>query len=333
MKANKARVAVIGGGSWATAIAKMLLENEENINWYLRSDSNIKRFMHLHHNPGYLSTVFFDTNRINFYSDINKVVKNSEILVFAVPSPFLKSHLEKLTVKISNKIVVSAIKGIVPDENMVIGEYFEKFFNVPKDRFAVIAGPCHAEEVAMEHLSYITIGCNNRETARAISQLFECRYINASITEDAYGAEYSSVMKNIIAIACGICHGLKFGDNFQAVLVSNGIQEIGRFLDAVSPMNSRDTKASLYLGDLMVTAYSQFSRNRTFGTMIGRGYSVKNAMMEMIMIAEGYYGVKCIKEMNQEYNVVMPITESVYNIIYERISPAIEMKILTDHLC
>ncbi len=331
MKTSKARVAVIGGGSWATAIAKMLLENEPEINWYLRSDDNIKRFMQLHHNPGYLSTVFFDTNRINFTSDLNKVVKNSDILVFAVPSPFLKSHLEKLTVSLNNKIVISAIKGIVPEENMVMGEYFEKFYNVSKEKFAVIAGPCHAEEVGMERLSYITVACAERETARMLGQLFECRYINTSITDDAIGTEYSAVMKNVIALACGICHGLKFGDNFQSVLVSNGIQEIERFLDAVHPC-TRNTKDSVYLGDLLVTAYSQFSRNRTFGTMIGRGYSVKNAMMEMIMIAEGYYGVKCIKEINERLNVVMPITDSVYNIIYERIAPSIEMKLLTDHL-
>ncbi|MDA3853488.1 MAG: NAD(P)H-dependent glycerol-3-phosphate dehydrogenase [Bacteroidales bacterium] len=331
MNKSKAKVAVIGGGSWATAIAKMLLENKECINWYLRSEDNIKRFKLLHHNPGYLSTVFFETNRIHFSSDLNEVIRQSDILIFAVPSPFLKSHLEKLTVSLSDKIVISAIKGIVPDENMVMGEYFETFFNVPKENFAVIAGPCHAEEIGMERLSYITIGCTNSETARSLSQMFSCRYVKTSITTDAYGAEYSAVMKNIIALACGICHGLKFGDNFQAVLVSNGIQEIDRFLEAVSPTR-RDTKGSVYLGDLMVTSYSQFSRNRTFGTMIGRGYSVKNAMMEMIMIAEGYYGVKCIKEMNAEYNVVMPIMESVFNIIYERISPAIEMKILTDHL-
>lgn len=331
MNNSKARVAVIGGGSWATAIAKILMENEQEINWYLRSDDNISRFKQLHHNPGYLSTVFFETNRINFSSNLNEVVKHSDILVFAVPSPFLKPHLENLTESLENKIVISAIKGIVPDENLVMGEYFEKFFNVSKDNFAVLGGPCHAEEVGMERLSYITVGCANRETARMLSKLFECRYVNTSITEDALGAEYSAVMKNVIALACGICHGLKFGDNFQAVLVSNGIQEIERFLETVRP-KTRDIKNSIYLGDLLVTSYSQFSRNRTFGTMLGRGYSVKNAMMEMIMIAEGYYGVKCIMEMNKEYNVVMPITESVYNIIYERISPAIEMKLLTDHL-
>lgn len=331
MENSKARVAVIGGGSWATAIAKMLLENENEINWYLRSDDNIKRFMQLHHNPGYLSTVFFDVNRINFCSDLDKIVKASDILVFAVPSPFLKSHLERLSVSLKGKTVISAIKGIVPEENMVMGEYFEKFHGVTQDKFAVISGPCHAEEVGMERLSYITIACADRDNARSLSQMFECRYVNTSITEDAIGTEYSAVMKNIIALACGICHGLKFGDNFQAVLVSNGIQEIDRFLDTVHPA-IRNSKDSVYLGDLLVTAYSQFSRNRTFGTMIGRGYSVKNAMMEMIMIAEGYYAVKCIKEINEKYNVVMPITESVYNIIYERISPAIEMKLLTDHL-
>ncbi len=331
MKNSKAKVAVIGGGSWATAISKMLLENEAEINWYLRSNDNIKRFKQLHHNPGYLSTVFFDISRINFYSDLDTIVKASDILVFVVPSPFLKSHLSKLTISLKDKTVISAIKGIVPDENMVMGEYFEKFYGVKKENFAVIAGPCHAEEVGMERLSYITIGCADRDNARTLSKMFDCRYVNTAITEDAIGAEYSAVMKNIMALACGICHGLKFGDNFQAVLVSNGIQEIERFLDTLHPA-TRDTKDSVYLGDLLVTAYSQFSRNRTFGTMIGRGYSVKNAMMEMIMIAEGYYAVKCIKEINERYNVVMPITESVYNIIYERISPAIEMKLLTNHL-
>jgi glycerol-3-phosphate dehydrogenase (NAD(P)+) len=331
MKNNKAKIAVIGGGSWATAIAKMLLENESEINWYLRSDSNIKEFMRCHHNPGYLSTVFFDTSRINFCSDLNKIVKNSDVLIFAVPSPFLKSHLEKLTVGLKNKIVVSAIKGIVPDENVVMGEYFNKKYGVNENDFAVIGGPTHAEEVGMERLSYLTLGCNNKDTARELATSFECSYVHTTVTDDAYGVEYASVMKNIIALACGICHGLKYGDNFQAVLVSSGIQEIKRFLDTVQPSN-RDIKDSVYLGDLLVTAYSQFSRNRMFGTMIGRGYSVKNAMMEMIMIAEGYYGVKCIKEMNEKYKVVMPITDAVYNIIYGRISPAIEMKLLTDHL-
>lgn len=325
------KIGIIGGGSWATAIAKMFLENVSEINWYLRSDEKISKFKKLKHNPSYLSTISFDIEKINFFSDLNEIVKTSDILVFAVPSPFLKMHLSKLNVSLKDKFVFSAIKGIVPDENLIIGEYFNQFFKVPFKQIAVLAGPCHAEEVAMERLSYLTVACQDRRMGRFLAETLASHYIKTSVSDDIYGTEYASVLKNVFALASGICHGLKYGDNFLAVLISNSIQEIKRFVDTVHPI-TRDIKDSAYLGDLLVTCYSQFSRNRMFGTMLGKGYSVKNAMLEMHMIAEGYFAVKCIKEINEQYKVAMPITDAVYNIIYEKISPAIEIKLLQEHL-
>ena len=325
------KIGIIGSGSWATAIAKMLLNNVTSINWHFRDQEHIDAFQLKSHNPNYLSSVEFDTDRINFSADINEVVNESDILIFAIPSAFLKSALSTLNVSMQDKFIVSAIKGLVPDENMIIGQYFHKVYDVPTESIGVISGPCHAEEVAMERLSYLTIASQNIKIARMFASFLDCAYIQTSVSDDIYGTEYSAVLKNIMAIASGICHGLGYGDNFQAVLISNGIQEIKRFVDTVHPI-TRDIKSSAYLGDLLVTCYSQFSRNRTFGTMIGKGYSVKSAQLEMLMIAEGYYAVRSIKEINDKYKVNMPITEAVYNIIYERISPAIEIRLLTEHL-
>jgi glycerol-3-phosphate dehydrogenase (NAD(P)+) len=319
----------MGGGSWATAIAKMFLAQEETINWYMRRDDRIADFKRLGHNPAYLTSVKFDVKRINFYNNINDIVKNSDTLVFATPSPYLKSHLKKLRTKLKDKIIITAIKGIVPDDNLIVSDYFTKEYGVPSDNIAVLGGPCHAEEVAMERLSYLTLACPDMEKAKIFARQLACSYIKTSISDDIIGIEYSSVLKNVYAIAAGICSGLKYGDNFQAVLISNAIQEMRRFLDTVHPIN-RSVDESVYLGDLLVTSYSNFSRNRTFGTMIGKGYSVKSAQIEMEMVAEGYYGTKCIKEINKHYHVNMPILDAVYNILYERISPTIEIKLLTD---
>lgn len=331
MSSKSPKIGIIGGGSWATALAKIFLENEKSICWYLRSEEKVRWFKRYRHNSEYLPTVTFNVENIFFSCDINEIVAKSDILIFAVPSPFLKSHLTKLTEDLSGKMVFSAIKGIVPDENMIIGEYFNEIHNVPIEQVGVITGPCHAEEVAMERLSYLTIACQSREAARMVANKMDCHYIKTTVSDDIYGTEYSSVLKNIFALAAGICHGLNYGDNFLAVLITNSIQEIKRFVDRVHPI-SRDIKDSAYLGDLMVTCYSQFSRNRTFGNMIGKGYSLKTAMLEMHMIAEGYYGTKCIKEINEKYHVHMPITDAVYNILYERISPAIEIKLLSEQL-
>ncbi len=329
MDLTNSTVAIMGGGSWATAIAKVLLSNVESINWYIRRDDRIEDFKRLGHNPAYLSSVKFDTNRINFSSDINKIVKESDILVFVTPSPYLKNHLKKLKTDLSDKFIVNAIKGIVPDENLIISEYFHKAYKVPYENIAAIAGPCHAEEVALERLSYLTVGCSSIDHARQFAQKLSNSFIKTSVSDDVVGIEYGSVLKNIYAIAAGICSGLKYGDNFQAVLMSNAVIEMNRFINVVHPIE-RTINDSVYLGDLLVTGYSNFSRNRVFGTMIGKGYSVKSAQIEMEMIAEGYYGAKCIKEINEQYRVNTPIIDAVYNILYEGISPVIEIKLLTD---
>lgn len=328
-------VAVIGGGSWATAIVKMLcngLPENEKITWWMRNTEQIESIRKFRHNPRYLSAVEFEVAKLNLSSDISGVIASNDLIIMAVPSAFLDESLKELNPdSFANKIIFSAIKGIVPGPNLIIGDYFNQRFNVPYSHIGVITGPCHAEEVALEKLSYLTVASQTQEFAQEVADRIACRFIRTTVSDDIFGTELSAVLKNVVAIASGICHGLGYGDNFQAVLISNAIQEISRFVDAVHPIN-RDIKSSAYLGDLLVTAYSQFSRNRMFGAMIGKGYSVKMAQLEMNMIAEGYYAVKCIHEINQKYNVEMPITNCVYNILYERIAPAIEVKILTDKL-
>src|ERR1017187_9609374 len=325
-------IAVIGGGSWATALVKMLCNNMENVNWWVRSKETADYILKYHHNPNYISSVEFELKKINVSSDLKEIISKSDVLIMAIPSAFLKESLTGITKEdLKNKKIFSAIKGIVPEHNLIIAEFFNQIFEVPIENIGVITGPCHAEEVAMEKLSYITIASQNNESANFVASKLACRYIKTSTSDDIYGTEYSSVLKNVLAIAAGICHGLGYGDNFLSVLISNGIQEIKRFVDVVHPI-TRDIKDSAYLGDLLVTAYSQFSRKRTFGGMIGKGYSVKSAQMEMSMIAEGYYGVKCVYEINKELKVDMPITNAVYHILYEKISPTIEMRLLTDKL-
>lgn len=319
----------MGGGSWATAVAKIMLEKVDHISWYMRRPEVIEDFKRLEHNPSYLTSVHFDVNRISFSSDINEVVRNCDTLIFVTPSPYLKNHLKKLKEKLHNKFVITAIKGIVPDENLICSEYFRQVFNVPDDNLAVLGGPSHAEEVALGRLTYLTIGCTDEEKAANFADLIASSYVKTKTNSDVIGIEYASVLKNVYAIVSGICNGLKYGDNFQSVLVSNAVQEMSRFLNAVYPIE-RNVYDSVYLGDLLVTSYSNFSRNRVFGTMIGRGYSVKSAQIEMEMIAEGFYGTKCMKEINRHFHVNMPILDAVYNILYEKISPSIEIKLLTD---
>lgn len=310
------RIAVIGGGSWATALAKLLLNNTAGISWYLRKQEDISYFKNYKTNPRYLSAVEFDTDVINFYDDVAACIASADILVLAIPSAFLHTTLKNLSKEqFAGKVIFSAIKGIVPEHNLIVGEYLHKVYDVPLQNIGVITGPCHAEEVALEKLSYLTLASINTENAQTLSNLLNCRYLRSTVSDDIYGTEYSAVLKNVVAVAGGICHGLGYGDNYLAVLVSNAIQEIKRYVDAVHPID-RDINASAYLGDLLVTAYSQFSRNRMFGTMLGKGYSVKQAQLEMNMIAEGYFAVKCVFEINKQYKVHMPITEAVYNIIY-----------------
>jgi glycerol-3-phosphate dehydrogenase (NAD(P)+) len=323
------KIAIIGGGSWATAIAKIVVNHTHHIGWYMRRDDRIEDFKRLGHNPAYLTSAQFDVDEIFFSSDLNKIAKAYDTLVFVTPSPYLKNHLKKLKTSIRDKFIVTAIKGIVPEENLICSEYFHEVFDVPYENLSCIGGPSHAEEVALDRLSYLTVACRDLVKAKVFTDILDSNVIKTKISSDVVGIEYASVLKNVYAIAAGICNGLKYGDNFQAVLMSNAVQETNRFLNAVYPLE-RSIIDSVYLGDLLVTGYSNFSRNRTFGTMIGKGYSVKTAQIEMEMIAEGYYGTKCMKEINRHLHVNMPILDAVYNILYERINPQREIKLLTD---
>jgi len=325
------KIAVLGGGTWATALAKILLNHEKHINWYMRRPEQIEEFLALGHNPSYLSNVEFNLGRITFFSDINEIVQASDTLMLAVPSPFLKGHLEKLDRGISDKYIVSAIKGIISPENLLITDYLNQYYNVPHENMAIVAGPCHAEEIALERLTYPTIACTDEDKAEKFAHVFSNRFIKPSTSTDVVGIELAAVLKNVYAIAAGISHGLKYGDNFQAVLVANAMTEMERFIEAVSPVE-RHIYQSAYVGDLLVTTYSSFSRNRTFGSMVGKGYSVKAAQIEMEMIAEGYYGARCIMEMNEKYEVEMPIADMVYRILYENIPARIGIKRLREEV-
>jgi glycerol-3-phosphate dehydrogenase (NAD(P)+) len=326
------KITVLGGGSWATALVKILSHESDEIHWWVRNPETVSFIQQYQHNPNYLSDVTLDLKKVKPTSNLKEAIQSSSIILLAVPAAFLKTTLSNIKAKdFENKTVFSAIKGIVPEHNLIVGDFMQQYFKIPIQRMGVITGPCHAEEVALEKLSYLTIACPDPGVTTEMAKLLTCRYIRTITSDDIFGTEYASVLKNIMAIASGICHGLGYGDNFQAVLISNAIREIKRFVDAVHPIK-RDINDSAYLGDLLVTAYSQFSRNRTFGSMIGKGYSVKSAQLEMNMIAEGYYAIACIHSINQKVSVDLPICNAVYNILYEKISARVEMKLLSERL-
>ncbi len=316
------KIAVMGGGSWATALAKLLLVNCESIAWYMRRDDRIADFIASGRNPAYLTDVEFDVSRIRFSSDINAVCDECDTLLLVMPSPYFKDHTDKITVDISQKHIVSAVKGIVPGDNCLVTDYMIGHFGVERDNCLVVAGPCHAEEVALARPSYLTIGCTDADRAAVFAQCLSGKNTHTITSTDVDGIEYAAVLKNVYAIASGIVHGIKMGDNFLAMLMSNAIREMERFVSAVVPRR-RDICDSVYLGDLLVTAYSRFSRNHNFGSMIGRGYSVKAARMEMEQTAEGYYAARCIHDINDAYGVAMPILNGVYDILYRNIRPSV----------
>jgi glycerol-3-phosphate dehydrogenase (NAD(P)+) len=328
---NLPKIAVFGGGSWATAIVKMLCENLPQVGWYMRNKKAISYIKKEHHNPNYLSSAEFHPSKLYLSSNINEMVNYADILIFVIPSAFLKTELDKITVDFSNKIIFSAIKGIVPETGLIVGEHFNQILNVPIKNIGVISGPCHAEEVAMERLSYLTISCRDQEKAKLLSTCLSSNYIKTKVTDDIIGTEYAAMLKNIYAIAAGIAHGLGYGDNFQSVLMSNSIREMKRFIKKVHKMK-RNINNSAYLGDLLVTGYSTFSRNRMFGNMIGKGYTVKSAMMEMSMVAEGYYATKSAFLLNQKNNAKTPIIDAVYNILYKQKNPKKILSKLTEQL-
>ena len=325
---TEARCAVIGYGSWATALMKILLENESRVGWHIRNPQVLEHIRTKGSNPRYLRDVRFPRERIDVSSDINQVVDQADIVILAVPSAFLKDTLAPMTVSLQDKFVISAIKGIIPDEYITVAEYLNQHYHVPYDRIGILSGPCHAEEVALEKLSYLTMVCKNIDNARILSHKIATDYLHVNPSTDIYGTEYAAVLKNIYAIGVGIALGLGYGDNFTAVLISNAAIEMSRFL-AQSYAFERDTCASVYLGDLLVTCYSQFSRNRTFGVMIGRGYSIKSAQVEMKMVAEGYYASECIMQINKRFGIDMPIAECVHRILYGGAPAAQQMEKLT----
>ena len=330
--AKSKTVAVVGGGSWATAIVKLLTNNISSVRWWMRNDEAVRHILRFKHNPRYLQSVEFDLNKVHVSSDLQEVIQDAEFIILATPAAFLHDSLKSITSEtFKNKVIFSAIKGIIPEFHSIPARYIHKTFGVPYSNIGIICGPCHAEEVALERLSYLTIACTESNHAKKMAELVSCRYIKTTLSDDLFGTEISSILKNVYALAAGICSGLGYGDNFQAVLISNAIQEIERFIDAIHEVH-RDTKTSAYLGDLLVTAYSTFSRNRTFGFMIGKGYSVKSAQLEMNMIAEEYYATKSLMEVNKKFEVDMPILNAVNNILYKKTPPALEIRLLCEQL-
>ncbi len=326
---NIGKIGLLGSGSWGTALAKLLLDNNGRISWFMRKPSRIAEFQKYRHNPVYLSDITFDVDRIDFSDDINRVCSESDTLVVALPSPYLLPHISKISVDISGKNIVSAVKGIVPANHMIVTDYFIKHYGCTDDRMLVIGGPCHAEEVALERLSYLTIGCHDVRKAADFARCLAGKKLKTITSHDVEGIEYAAVLKNVYAIAAGIIYGMNAGDNFLAMMISNALREMKRFIDTVSPVE-RNICDSAYLGDLLVTSYSRFSRNHNFGAMIGKGYSVEAAQMEMKMVAEGYYGTRCVHEINADLGVDMPIMDFVYDVLYNDVRPRVAINAITD---
>lgn len=326
------KVGILGSGSWATAIAKMLCQNVDTLHWWVRSEDTAEELMKYGHNPRYIQSISFAQHKLDVTTDMQKVVDACDVLVVASPSLYLHEVFQNSAIKgLETKVVFSAVKGMVAEYDSIPARYLHKAFDIPYENIGMICGPCHAEEVAREKLSYLTVACPNGAHAEEFAELLETRYIRVQTSDDVFGAELAAVLKNVYAIAAGIAHGLGYGDNFISVLVSNASQEMKRFLAAVHEID-RDVKGSPYLGDLLVTAYSPHSRNRTLGTMVGKGYTVKSALLEMDMVAEGFTGSQGIHGMNQKFKVDIPIAEAAYRILHEKMSPSIEMRLLSDEL-
>jgi glycerol-3-phosphate dehydrogenase (NAD(P)+) len=328
---QKPVVSIIGGGSWATALAKIISHNVDSFHWYIYENEIIEHIKNFRHNPSYISSIEFDPKKIVFHNNVKTAIESSNVVIFVVPSAYVKGLLGREDIDFTGRFFVNAVKGIIPEDNVTVSQYFQEQFSIPYNRVGVVSGPCHAEEVAMERTSYLTVATEYEEDAEKISTLIKTPFIHTILSDDIYGIEFGAVLKNVYALGVGICHGLGYGDNFIAVYVSNAIREMERFLARVFE-RERHLFHSVYLGDLLVTAFSQFSRNRTFGNMIGKGYTVKSAQMELNMVAEGYYACKSVNEINQKYKVKMPLAESVYKILYEKSNPAEEIRMLAEKL-
>lgn len=327
-----ADVTLVGSGSWATAMAMVLTSNSRRVAWYIDRPEIYRHIRRYHQNPFYITSATFNPDLIYLLDDINKAVTASDTVILVTPAAFLKTELEGLKEDVfRERNVCSGIKGIVPGDNTVVGEYLHRRYGVPYEGIVIITGPSHAEEVSMEKLTYLTFASPDTARAEKVAKLFSNRWIMTVISSDIFGTEYAAVMKNIYAIAAGMAHGLGYGDNFIAVLLANAAGEMCRFVEALSP-EKRDITDSPYLGDLLVTSYSQFSRNRSLGSMIGKGYSVKNALLEMTQVAEGYYASSCINEVGLKTGAAIPIADTVYRVLYLNASPAKEMRNLSKKL-
>ncbi len=327
------KIAVLGGGSWATALVKILSENLDSLHWYMRSESAAEHIRRYGNNPNYISSAELDPDKLQLTNDINVAVTACDWLILAIPSAFLVQELQKLQIPLKDKILFSAVKGIVPESGQIVGEHLHEHFDIPYENIGVIAGPCHAEEVALERLSYLTLACADADKAEIMSDCLKCAYINTAVSKDIIGTEYAAMLKNIYALAAGIAHGLGYGDNYQAVLMSNATREMKRYVKRRYNID-RNINHSAYLGDLLVTGYSTFSRNRMFGNMIGKGYTVKSAQMEMNMVAEGYYATRSAFEIKKSFTkkVKTPIIDAVYRILYENKNPRKEFAQLSEKL-
>lgn len=324
-------IAVLGSGSWATAIVKIATQNHDKVHWWVRETEIVEGVRQYGRNPLFLRSCQLDTNKIEITTDIKKVISSTDTIVLVIPSAFVEKSLQDLTPSdFENKTIISATKGIIPSTNQIVADYLQTQFKVELERQAVLSGPSHAEEIAQDGMTYLTLGAHQENLAQDLAERFACRFVKTRTSNDVRGIEYSAVLKNIYALVAGVCKGAGYGDNFIAVLISNAAQEMQRFLNVIAKSENRDTNNFVYLGDLLVTAYSQHSRNRTFGQMIGQGYSVKSAQLEMSMVAEGYYATNCINKTNSELGVNMPIAQFAYKVLYEGASLSQELKILSE---
>jgi glycerol-3-phosphate dehydrogenase (NAD(P)+) len=343
------RFAVIGSGSWATALAKLLTDNKHEINWWVRKQETANHIKQRHHNPNHLTSVYFDSSLVNLYMDINEVVRASDCLIIAVPSAYIDATFSDIDgAVLKGKKIISAVKGILPENNLLLNQYLQQRFNFLLSDYFTVMGPCHAEEVASEKLSFLTFSGIDAALLWQIAGAFKTDYMNVIVNNDIMGVQYAAILKNIYAFSAGIAHGLEYGDNFLSVLIANCADEMAVFLkkvgiqhievgihdgeDPVSHKKSANYAASVYLGDLLVTCYSLYSRNRTFGNMIGKGYSVRSAQLEMNMVAEGYNASKCIYLINQEIGAEMPIAETVYRILWDNLPPDKGFKLIEETL-
>lgn len=333
------KLGIIGSGSWATALAKIVTDNNFSINWWVRNDNIVDHLLKRHHNPQYLSSVYFNTQQLSLSTDVNKVVAESDCIIIAVPSAYVINTLAPIEKNaLAGKKVVSAVKGILPENNLLLNDYLKQEYGLPLNDYFTVMGPCHAEEVAAEKLSYLTFSGVDQEVTAQIANCFATPYLNTILNYDVYGVQFAAILKNIYALGAGIAHGLEYGDNFLSVLIANSADEMAGFLRAVGirhievgihesedPVTHRKNAnyaASVYLGDLLVTCYSLYSRNRTFGNMVGKGYSVRSAQLEMNMVAEGHNASRCMYMINKEIKAEMPIAETIYRILWENVKPS-----------